>query len=190
MEQETINFRWGLLRQEGRAPFLLAGTVLSLGYLMGFGGRQLATGSLFIFGTCFVGIMDFRYGLIFNRFLLVMGIAGLGLDVTGWLVSLRDAVLGAFLGGILLFLVREASRGGMGGGDVKYAFVLGLWLGAEKLLLALFLAFLGGSLVALFLVISRKGMDCIPFGPFLSLGGCISFFCGSGILQWYGEMLS
>ena len=73
---------------------------------------------------------------------------------------------------------------------MKYAFVLGLWLGAEKLLLALFLAFLGGSLVALSLVISRKGMDCIPFGPFLSLGGCISFFCGSGILQWYGEMLS
>ena len=188
MEQEAFRFRWELLRREGNSVFLMAGMVLLSEYLMGFNGRQLVAGCLFISGIWLVGVMDCRYGLIFDRFLLSMGIVGLALDVMGWLVSPEDAAEGAFLGGALLFLVREASHGGMGGGDVKYAFVLGLWMGGEKLMLALFLAFLSGSLAALFLTVRRSGRDRIPFGPFLSLGGCISFFYGSRILQWYEEM--
>jgi len=187
MEQAAVRFHWGLLRREGKSVFPVAALMLPLGRFMGLSIGESAVAVLFTAGIWLVGIMDCRYGLIFDRFLLVMGMTGLGMDAMGWLVPLGDGAEGALLGGILLFIVREASRGGMGGGDVKYAFVLGLWMGGERLLLALFLAFLSGSVAAIFLKLRRSGRTCIPFGPFLSLGGAIAYLYGSRILQWYGE---
>lgn len=95
----------------------------------------------------------------------------------------------AALGVAALFvLIIIVTRGkGMGGGDVKYVFFLGLGLGFPSILAGVFLAFLLGSVVALVLIILGKKHfgQTLPFGPFLSLGGYISLLFGDQMISWY-----
>ena len=97
------------------------------------------------------------------------------------------SLLGIALGGGLFLIVILASRGGMGGGDMKLGAMLGAFLGAKMALLAIFSGVLLGGLVAVLLIATglRRRKDPIPFGPFLALGSLLSFFAGEVILKWY-----
>lgn len=79
----------------------------------------------------------------------------------------------------------------MGMGDVKLAFLLGLFLGFPKILLALFLAFTLGSFVGLGLIIFKKYTlkTPIPFGTFLTFASFITLLYGDFIIQWYLEVI-
>ncbi len=106
----------------------------------------------------------------------------------GWLPSL----LGILVGGGLFFVIILASRGGMGGGDMKLGAMLGAFLGWQLVLLSILLAVLAGGLVAVALLAAgRKGRkDPVPFGPFLALGGAVGLLWGEDLLAWYlGAML-
>lgn len=84
---------------------------------------------------------------------------------------------------LLLFLITKGK--GMGFGDVKLAFLLGLILGFPKIILALYLAFLTGAIVGIILILWKKKMsikETIPFGPFLIAGSLLSLFLGDLIL--------
>lgn len=185
MGHEDVQFQWKLLRQE--CGIVVSGMVLliPLLYAADVSGRKLAWGILFLMAMLFVSAMDYRYGLIFDRFLAVMGLAGVLLVFMGQTGNIPEAFLGGALGGGFLLLVRCASAGGMGGGDVKYAAVLGLWLGWKLLLLAMFLSFLAGSMAAAGMLFCRRGKRSMPFGPFLSLGAGVSFLWGELLLEWY-----
>ena len=76
----------------------------------------------------------------------------------------------------------------MGFGDVKLAAILGVMLGWQNLLVALFLAFLSGAVIGL---IGRAlgGSRMIPFGPYLVIGGVLALFFGTTLLDWYLGML-
>lgn len=89
-------------------------------------------------------------------------------------------------GGSMLFLY-FLSRGGMGEGDVKLAFILGLWLGPWESMVCLILAFVIGGAVGgcLLLGRKRKADDRLPFGPFLCLGGASALFYGQQLMSWY-----
>lgn len=97
----------------------------------------------------------------------------------------------ALIGGLLLFgilyLIALASRGGMGGGDIKLSLAIGLALGWRLGLVAIFLAFLIGGVMAisllLFKPVTRKVQ--VPFGPFLAFGALCAMFFGEGIIQAY-----
>ncbi len=75
----------------------------------------------------------------------------------------------------------------LGFGDVKFAAVMGVFLGWKFLLLALYCSFLAGGIIGgllIFLKIkSRK--DYIPFGPFLVLGCFIAVFFHDKLLGFY-----
>lgn len=107
-------------------------------------------------------------------------------------VRVLSPSMGAFasaLGAGLFFLaIVIASRGGMGGGDVKLAAAMGAFLNWPGILVALFVSFMGGGLIAVTLLLARaRGRkDPIPFGPFLALGGLVALFWGQEIIQWYG----
>ncbi len=72
----------------------------------------------------------------------------------------------------------------MGFGDVKLAALLGVVLGWERLLVALFLAVLIGAVIG---VAQRAagGTRVIPFGPFLALGGALGLFFGDALIAAY-----
>lgn len=90
---------------------------------------------------------------------------------------------GAFLFLLIIYLVTKGK--GMGFGDVKFAFLMGLILGYPKIIVAFYLAFLTGALVGIILILGRKAKfgQKIAFGPFLALSTIISFLWGEKILS-------
>jgi len=116
---------------------------------------------------------DFKTLMIYDKILLPMALVGIFFDACNLLVNLQDAILFSALGFILMFVIFKISRGGMGGGDVKFSAVLGLWLG-EKIFSAIFLASIIAAVFALiYFVKNRDKKIKLPFAPCLSAG---SFF--------------
>lgn len=88
---------------------------------------------------------------------------------------------------VLLIIV---SRGrGLGLGDIRLGFWLGLLLGYPRIVTGLFLSFLMGGIVALVLVIlgKKKFGETVPLAPFLMIGTYISLFFGNQIITWYAQ---
>lgn len=81
--------------------------------------------------------------------------------------------------------------GGMGPGDAKMALFMGAFLGAQ-VLVALFLAFLAGAIVGLYLILvhKRSRKTHVPFGPFLAFGSMIALYLGELILHSYLSLYS
>ncbi|MEG0970808.1 MAG: A24 family peptidase, partial [Acidaminococcaceae bacterium] len=79
------------------------------------------------------------------------------------------------------------SRGGMGAGDVKLSFVLGVWLGFKASLVCLMLAFVVGGLVGVVLLATglKTRKDPIPFGPYLCLGAYIALLFSPYLIYYY-----
>lgn len=98
-----------------------------------------------------------------------------------------DAIVGGAIFFGFLFIVAVASRGGMGWGDVKLAGMVGLVTGFPLVFVAMFLAFVGGGLIAgtLLLLKVKKRKDAIPFGPFISLAAIATLFWGRAILDFF-----
>ncbi|MDO8461066.1 MAG: prepilin peptidase [bacterium] len=94
------------------------------------------------------------------------------------------SAVGAFLFFLLIFL---ATRGrGMGFGDVKLSFLMGLVLGFPAIVIALYSAFLTGAIASIILVVLGKKKipgGTIPFGPFLVIGTFIALFFGRYIQE-------
>ena len=94
----------------------------------------------------------------------------------------------AFLASLFFLAIVFLSQGKwMGLGDVKLAFLMGLFLGFPNILVALFLAFFIGAIIGIGLIISGKRTlkSEVPFGPFLITGTFIALFWGNQITNWY-----
>jgi len=99
------------------------------------------------------------------------------------------AAFGAATFFLLLVLITHGK--GMGVGDVKLAFLMGLFLSWPQIATALFIAFLSGGLVGLVLILTHKKKlkSMVPFGPFLVSGTIIALFWGEKIVSWYWKIL-
>lgn len=99
------------------------------------------------------------------------------------------AAIGAATFFLLLVLITRGK--GMGVGDIKLAFLMGLLLSWPQIATALFIAFLSGGLVGLVLILTRKKKlkSMVPFGPFLVSGTFIALFWGEKIISWYWKIL-
>ena len=109
------------------------------------------------------------------------------------------ALLSATAAMVLLYviyaLLRLARPGGMGGGDVKFAGVIGLylgWLGWAAVATGAFAAFLYGGVFGIALVVLRRAgrKTAIPFGPWMILGAWTGVFAGDSVGRWYVEMFT
>ncbi|WP_254359261.1 prepilin peptidase [Microbacterium hominis] len=109
-----------------------------------------------------------------------------------WSALLRAGIGMAALYGFYLVL-RLARPGGMGGGDVKLAGVIGLYLGYlgwGALAVGAFAAFVWGGVFGLALIALRRAgrKTAIPFGPWMLAGAWTGIFIGEPIARWYVGM--
>lgn len=149
----------------------------------------------FVAVTVVLVLTDLDHHRIPNRILypgtvvaLVLLAGGVAVDGE-WSEFLRGLAGGAAYFGFFLVLALLA-RGGFGFGDVKLAFLLGVFAAFQSwdsLFVAGFMAFVVGGLVAIVLLILRRAgrRDMIPFGPALVLGCWIGIAAGSSIAAWY-----
>lgn len=102
-------------------------------------------------------------------------------------LSLFNYLYGLLISVILFLLIFIISKGGIGGGDIKLIGVLGFILGFPEIILNIFLSFLIGAIISVFLLAFRikNKKDPIPFGPFIILGFVVTFFWGEIIIDWY-----
>lgn len=131
-----------------------------------------------------LAIIDVRSHRLPNRLVALAGASGLvllaGAAVTGGGI---DALLRSLLAALALFAaylaLRMLSAGGVGGGDIKLAAVIGLylgWLGWGSVLVGTLAGFvLGGLCAAAMLLIRRaKRRTAIPFGPWMIAGAWVA----------------
>ena len=153
---------------------------------------ELAAALIFSAFMVLISFIDLDHQIILDGSLLLLGASGLVLQLWIGSVGFVSMLIGAFAGGGLLLVLAIVSGGGMGGGDVKFAFALGFWLGWQGTLLGLFLGFVlggvGSVLLLLFRLRGRK--DFIPFGPFIAIGAWVALLYGNRILQWYFGFLN
>ena len=124
-------------------------------------------------------------------------VAGILFTVAAWLTGEWEILLRAGIGMAVLyifyFLLRSIRRGGMGGGDVKLAGVIGIylgWLGWGALAVGAFAAFVFGGVFGLVLMLARRAgrKTAIPFGPWMILGAWTGVFAGEAVGRWYVDL--
>lgn len=110
---------------------------------------------------------------------------GLLVNLNGAFTPLRDAVLGAVAGFMVLWTVNAVYKlvrrqEGMGGGDFKLLAALGAWMGWQMLPAIILLSSAVGAVVGIAIIIaSRLGFDHkIPFGPYLAGAGLLALVYG------------
>jgi leader peptidase (prepilin peptidase)/N-methyltransferase len=106
-------------------------------------------------------------------------------------LSLFSSLSGLLLAGGIFLAIVLLSKGGMGGGDVTLIASLGFVLGTKYILLNIFLSFILGAIISIFLLVTKiKGRkDPIPFGPFIILGFYITVLWGNSIVNMYFDLL-
>ncbi len=111
--------------------------------------------------------------------------------LTGNISYLIDHLLSGLLAGGFFFTLATISNGKwMGGGDIKLVALMGLILGWQGTLVALYAAFFLGALVGVFTLISGKKKlgSKIPFGPFLVIGTFVGLFLGEHLVSFYVKL--
>jgi leader peptidase (prepilin peptidase) / N-methyltransferase len=91
------------------------------------------------------------------------------------------------LAGFFWLLIIITKGKGMGGGDVKLAFLIGIVNGFPMNIVAIILGFVIGAVYSsILMVLGRKSLkDVIPFGPFLIIGSVLAFAFGQQLFDWY-----
>jgi leader peptidase (prepilin peptidase)/N-methyltransferase len=140
-----------------------------------------------------ISVVDLQLQIIPNRIVYpaifasvpLLAVAALG-QHDWW--PLERALISAAAAWFALLVIHLVSPGGMGFGDVRLSFLLGLflgWLGYGHVLTGLFLGFLLGAVVGLLLVALRlrKRTDHVPFGPFLAVGAALAILVGDPVVH-------
>ena len=163
-------------------PFLMLPTIMVALYLLKVGqinSFTLINYEIVAFFGYIAAIGDLKTKHIPNSLILAMIAAWLCVTIFHMFINIHSAIpslinslLGMLVSGAMFLIVYFLSRKGLGGGDVKFMAIAGLYLGVSGSLTATFIgttlaALVGFALVA-FKKIGRK--DTFPLAPFLYAG--------------------
>lgn len=165
---------------------VLTGFLFALTYYY-YQGLEVFPVWVFVSSLIILTFIDLEQRVIPDKLNFFTGAAGVIFGLLLDYRSLLSMTLGFWAGFGFLLLVCFLSRGGIGGGDIKLAGVMGIYLGWQLTLLALFISFLAGGLFGLYLILvaGRSRKEMMPFGPFLALGSLFALLWGQGLLDWY-----
>ena len=107
-------------------------------------------------------------------------------------VSWYAMLISGIIGGSFFLIQFIISKGRwIGGGDIRLGFLMGIILGWPNILVALFIAYILGSIIGVgLIVIKKKKMDSqVPFGVFLTSATLVTMLWGQEILTWYLNFL-
>lgn len=137
-------------------------------------------------------VADFKTFIIPDS-MVILGVAGALLQGRAFEAHQGSALWLSALSAssFFLFLWAITKGHGMGFGDVKLAFLLGLLLGFPQIVIALYVAFLTGAVVGVILIVGRKKSlkSHVPFGPFLIFGYVTTVLYGTQIYAFWNHFL-
>jgi leader peptidase (prepilin peptidase)/N-methyltransferase len=140
--------------------------------------------------------IDLEHMLIFNRFTITIAVLGLINMFVVDFANVWDYAIGGISGALLfaglyfgaIFVLKKE---GFGWGDVKLVAAAGLLLGWQKLILAMLIASILGSIVLIGIKYIKKDEDGkeYPFAPFIVVGILTALLFGSPIITWYMQLI-
>ena len=140
--------------------------------------------------------IDLEHKLLPNKMVYpTFALGAVGLVVAALLDGADDRLfemaVGAAIFGGFFFILAFAYPAGLGGGDLKLAFPLGMFLGYIEapgvVLVGMFFSFVLGGLAGIAVLLKGGGgrKTQLPFGPFLAAGTVIGILAGQKILDVY-----
>lgn len=144
-----------------------------------------------IFIMIVIFIYDLRWYLILDKITLpaclIVLLINLYLGIGLWNLLISGIIGSSFF--LFQFVISKGKW--IGGGDIRLGLLMGLALGWPKIILAMFLAYIIGSVAGISLIIAGKKQlgSKIPFGIFLSTATIITLFWGKEIINWYLSFL-
>lgn len=137
---------------------------------------------LFLATLTLLAYIDLKRHIVPNKILMIMLVIWVMISGVNIILSPAEgieqtfrALSGAFIGGLIFLLCYLLSRRQLGGGDVKLAFIMGLYLTGERIMGAIFYGVLLSCIYSIVQLCRKKvGMkDGIPLVPFLYIGTLI-----------------
>jgi leader peptidase (prepilin peptidase)/N-methyltransferase len=179
--KQTIPWRYPAI--ELGTALLLALTVVIVG-----ANQDVWLGLALVLLLVPITVIDLDHQIIPNKLTILGAVLAPVILLLTRPEDIPEHLIAAFAASGFLLLAIMIRPGGMGLGDVKLTFVLGLFLG-RNVIPALFVAFLAGSLIG-GVIMARVGVAKgrkikVPFGPFLALGGIVALYAGDPIVDWY-----
>lgn len=160
--------------------------------LQGISVAEIAIRVIVLFIFIWIFFTDLEYGIIPDQSIISLILVSVVLFfltpalIVGHIISALVALL--FFAALFF-----GTRGrGMGFGDVKLSFGLGLILGYPGTLVGFYGAFLTGSLISIILIVWGKKKfkrDSVPFGPFLVFSSLVALLFGNQIYQYLLRVL-
>lgn len=155
--------------------FFLLFPLYVLGYYTADDIRQLFILWVFITFMVFISIMDFEQQIILDKvvFCLLLAAVVFAAYLPETFIS---RLIAAAAGGAGFLLLAVITKGGIGGGDIKLIFALGLWLGADKLLFTVLVGCLSAGVISALLLLGKikKPQDTIAYGPYFALSAIVA----------------
>ncbi len=186
--RKKLSFQYPLI--EGITGILFAALYILFSSNSSIGGYFLLYLFLsFILAGSFLAIfvIDLKYGIIPDE--LVIAVCIISFMLTGITSGTTEIFIHTGVGilyGLLFFILFLITGGkGMGFGDVKLAFAIGLLLGFPRVLISFYLSFLTGAVVGSILILIKRAKfgKPIPFGPYLVFGLMVALLFGDYLLK-------
>ncbi|MBI2638485.1 prepilin peptidase [Candidatus Peregrinibacteria bacterium] len=145
--------------------------------------------AFYIFVLVFTFFFDLHYLKVSDEILLPAILIGLIATIATPLTPhIWDALVGAAIAVVFFGAQYLISKGTwIGLGDLRIGAFMGVILGWKLTIVGLFLSYLIGSFVSIFIIVRKKkflGVK-IPFAPLLVTGTLVAVFFGDMILEWY-----
>lgn len=147
---------------------------------------------LFISLMVILTVSDLYYQIIPDMILIVFLPLIFVLRIAEPIEMWYDGIIGGLIGFGFMYLMAlygkiRFKKDAMGGGDIKLYFIIGIVLGYQLVILSLFFAALFGLV---FSIVIKKKTGHVPFVPFIFAGSMLTYFVGSGIIEWYVSILA
>jgi leader peptidase (prepilin peptidase)/N-methyltransferase len=171
---------------------LVAGLVTAFAVWRWGLGWTAVSATVFAYVLLVLALIDVDHRILPNVITLPGTLVGLALSLVDPQIAWWDALLGAFLGGGVLYGVAWLYlklRGieGMGMGDVKMMLLVGAFVGWQGTFMTIFIGSLLGTVVGIAAIVLR-GRDwgyALPFGTFLAVAAFLVDAWGPEIVHWY-----
>ena len=153
---------------------------------------QFFADCLFVSSLIALGFIDYFHQIIPDHISLPVIILSLVYAPFRFDLNLRQALVGAVVGGgfllaVYLIYLFWRKKQGLGMGDVMMMLMAGAYLGLSRTILTLLLSSVVGATFGLFLIkFKKKDLQySLPFGTFIAPAAFVALIWGEQIVSWY-----
>ncbi len=162
--------------------------ILGCFIILHFGLTLIALASLLFTGILIIlSIIDWKTQCLPDQWTLSLLWLGLLVNIQTLFVPLEQAVLGAVVGYLFLWMIAQlfyflTGKVGIGGGDLKLFSAIGAWFGWQELPWIMAAASLTGLIffIGMMKIRDHHKDDPIAFGPFLAIFGWVALWLCPG----------